>query len=616
MTKIRHIISLALLLAMMTAHATSFRVQAPTKVEVGGKFKVEYVLEGSEGTNPSFPQLEGANLLYGPSVSTSMSMTSINGKTTTNYSQVFTMLYEATTPGKHTLAPASIIADGKRFSTRATTIEIVPASGNGRPSAQYPSQQPQPYQPSQPSNEPDFIDPMKQTAGSSVDANDFFVKVTMSKEIVYEQEAVVCLIKLFTRYNVSKFHCTQQPTFNGFLIEELPVNNNSPQLETVNGKQYYTAVLKKCILYPQQSGKLTITSGNYDVQLVQFDVYRTPMGQISNPVPIDIQVKSNSASVNIKPLPEPKPANFSGAVGDFTVTSKVDPHNFKTYAPATFSIVVSGTGNLKYIQNPIVVMPREFDVYDPQSKVNLSPDGDNMSGEVTFEYPFIPQHIGDFEIPDTYFVYFNTSTEQFDSIKVNGCKLKVEKGEGKPSDHYKLRNMDIKPISTDEITLNKNQNFFITKWWYWGIFALAMILTLAGLAIYRKIEKTHANTSLMRTRRASKVAQRRLKKAQENLENHDSNGFYTETLTALWGYLSDKLTIPVSELSKDNIAVEMEQFGFQQQHIDDTIEMLETCEFAQYAPSLDDGDMPAVYDKCAQLIDQLEKVKRSKNPTK
>jgi hypothetical protein len=207
-------------------------------------------------------------------------------------------------------------------------------------------------------------------------------------------------------------------------------------------------------------------------------------------------------------------------------------------------------------------------------------------------------------------------TATFDSIKVNGCKLKVEKGEGKPSDHYKLRNMDIKPISTDEITLSKNQNFFIAKWWYWGIFALAMILTLAGLAIYRKIEKTHANTSLMRTRRASKVAQRRLKKAQENLENHDSNGFYTETLTALWGYLSDKLTIPVSELSKDNIAVEMEQFGFQQQHIDDTIEMLETCEFAQYAPSLDDGNMPAVYDKCAQLIDQLEKVKRSKNPTK
>ena len=614
MTKIKHIISLTLLLVTMVAHATTFRVQAPTKVEVGGKFRVEYVLKGAEGTNPSLPQLNGAKLLYGPSVSTSMSMTSINGKTSTNYSQVFTMLYEAETPGKHTLPPATITADGKRLTTRATTIEIVPSSGNHNASPQYPSQ---PFQPSpQPSNDPDFTNPMNQTAGNNVDANDFFVKVSMSKEVVYEQEAVVCLIKLFTRYNVSRFHCTQQPTFNGFLIEELPVNNNSPQLETVNGKQYYTAVLKKCILYPQQSGKLTITSGNYDVQLVQYDVYSTPMGQISQPSPIDIQVKSNSASVNIKPLPEPKPANFSGAVGEFTAKSMVDPHSFKTYAPATYSITVSGTGNLKYIQNPVVVMPREFDVYDPQSKVNLSPDGNNMSGDVTFEYPFIPQHVGDFEIPDTYFVFFNTSTQQYDSIKVNGCKLKVEKGEGKPSEHYKLRDMDIRPITTDEITLSKSQNFFITKWWYWLIFATTMLLTFAILTVYRKIEKTHADTTLMRTRRASKVAQRRLKKAQECLNHHDTNGFYTETLTALWGYLSDKLSIPVSELSKDNIAAEMEQFGFQQQHIDDTLNMLETCEFAQYAPSLDDGDMPAVYDKCAQLIDQLEKTKRSKTSTK
>lgn len=611
MTKIRHIIAIAFLLSTLAAHAVTFQVHAPTKVEVGGKFRVEYVLDGAEGSNPSFPQLDGAKLLYGPSVSTSMSMSNINGKTSTSYSQVFTMLYEAVTPGKHTLPPATITADGRRLTTRATTIEIVPSSGNSNPSPQYPSQQP--YQPPRPNNGPDYTDPMNQSAGNNVDANDFFVKIAMSKEVVYEQEAVVCLIKLFTRYNVSGFHCTLQPTFNGFLIEELPVDNSSPQIENVNGKQYYTAVLKKCILYPQQSGKLTITSGNYDAQLVQYDVYSTPMGQISQPHTIDIEVKSNSASVNIKPLPEPKPANFSGAVGEFAATSKVEPRNLKTYAPATYSIIVSGTGNLKYIQNPAVAMPKEFDIYDPQSKVALSPNGDNMSGDVTFEYPFIPQFMGDFDIPDTYFVYFNTSTEQYDSIKVSGAKLKVEKGDGKPSDHYKLRDMDIRPIYTNDIKLSKDQSFFIAKWWYWLIFAAALLLTITGLAVYRKIEKTHADTSLMRTRRASKVAQRRLKKAQECINKHDSNGFYTETLSAMWGYLSDKLTIPVSELSKNNIAVEMEQFGFTQQHIDDTLEMLETCEFAQYAPSIDDGDMPAVYDKCAQLIDQLEKIKHRKD---
>lgn len=614
MNNLRHIIVFTLLLIATAAQAASFRVQAPTEVEAGKKFRVEYVLDGGEGTNPSFPQgMDGAQLLYGPTVSTSMSMTSINGKTTTNYSQVFTMLYQAVTPGKHTLPPASIYVDGKKLTTRAATIVIVPSGTNPNPAPQQPFQ---PAQPAQSNNGPDFINPMKQTAGSNVDANDFFVKISLSKEVVYEQEAVVCLIKLYTRYNVSSFHCTKQPSFNGFLIEELPVDNMMQQTENFNGKQYATAVLKKCILYPQESGKLTITSGNYDVQLVQYDVYSTPMGQISQPVPIDIKVKSNSASVNITPLPEPKPANFGGAVGVFSVTSNIKPNSFKTYSPATYSIIVNGTGNLKYIQNPTVAMPKEFDTYDPQNKVDLSPDGNNMSGSVTFDYTFVPQYIGDFEIPDTYFVYFNTNTQSYDSIRVNGKKLKVEKGEGQPSEHYKLRNMDIKPINTGDITLSKTQNFLVTNWGYWLALALALLALIISLIIYNKIEKTHANTNLMRKRRASKVAQMRLKKANDYMSRNDSSGFYNETLTAMWGYLGDKLTIPVSELSKDNIASEMEKFGFNENHISSTIDVLEKCEFAQYAPALEENNMESIYDQCASLIDELEKVKRTKNTTK
>lgn len=612
MNNLRHITTLSLLLVAIAAQAATFRVQAPTEVEAGKKFRVEYVLDGSEGSNPSIPQsIEGAQLLYGPSVSTSMSMSSINGRTTTNYSQVFTMLYQAVSPGRHTIPPASIYVDGKKLTTHAATIVIVPSGSKANTA---PQQQPfQPMQPSQPSNTPDFSNPMKQTAGSNVDANDFFVKISLSKEVVYEQEAVVCLIKLYTRYNVSSFRCTKQPSFNGFLIEELPVDNMRQKNENINGKQYATAVLKKCILYPQESGKLTITSGNYDVQLVQYDVYSTPMGQISQPVPIDIKVKSNSASVNITPLPEPKPDNFGGAVGVFSVTSNIKPNSYKTYSPATYSIIVNGTGNLKYIQNPVVAMPKEFDTYDPQNKVNLSPDGNNMSGTVTFDYTFVPQFMGNFEIPDTYFVYFNTNTAQYDSIRVKGYKLKVEKGEGQPSEHYKLRNMDIKPINTGETTLSKKQTFLITEWGYWLAFAMALLALIVTLIIYNRIEKTHANTSLMRKRRASKVAQMRLKKANEHMNSNDASGFYNETLTAMWGYLGDKLTIPVSELSKDNIAVEMEKFGFNDDHISRTLDVLEKCEFAQYAPALEEGNMSSIYDQCAGLIDDLEKVKRTKN---
>lgn len=607
----RHILSLALLLATFMTQAATFRVQAPSQVAAGGKFRVEFILDGAEGSNLSIPDLAGAKLLYGPEVSTSMSMSSINGRMSSSYSQVFTMLYQAETPGRHTLGSASVVADGKRLTTRPVTIEILPSGS----STHTPSYQSSPMpQPSSPGNAPDMSDPMKQSAGENVDAQDFFVKISLSKDVVYEQEAVVCTIKLYTRYNVSQFHCTQQPSFNGFLIEELQVSNNFQQVEMINGKRYATAELKKCILYPQESGKLTITSGNFDVQLVQYDVFSTPFGQISKPVPINIKVSSNSASVNIRPLPDPKPANFSGAVGDFSVSSHINPSTFKTYAPATYSIVVSGTGNLKYIQTPAVTMPKEFDTYDPQNTINTTPTGDNISGTVTFDYMFIPQFVGDFEIPDSYFVYFNTTTQQYDSLLVRGNKIKVAKGEGKPSQHYKLRNLDIRPLSKDNALLSKSQSFFITSWGYWIIFLLALVAFTAGMIAYRKLEKTHANTSLMRKRRASKLAQRRLKNAAALMQQGDRNGFYTETLTALWGYLSDKLSIPVSELSKDNIAAEMQQFGFSEQHVSDTLRMLETCEYAQYAPDLEQGNMQQVYDNCAQLIDSLERVKRNKTP--
>lgn len=611
MNKIRHIIPLALLLATITVQAATFRVQAPSQVAAGGKFRVEFILDGAEGSNLSIPDMPGAKLLYGPEVSTSMSMSNINGHMSSSYSQVFTMLYQAETPGRHTLGAASIVAEGKRLTTRPVSIEILPSGSTPRSPSLQPSPMPQPPMPD---DAPDMSDPMKQSAGDNIDAQDFFVKISLSKDVVYEQEAVVCTIKLYTRYNVSQFHCTQQPSFNGFLIEELQVSDNYQQVEVINGKRYATAELKKCILYPQESGKLTITSGTFDVQLVQFDVYGTPFGQISKPIPIDIKVSSNSASVNIRPLPEPKPANFSGAVGDFSVTSRINPGTFKTYSPATYSIVVSGTGNLKYIQTPSVTMPKEFDTYDPQNTINTTPTGGNMSGTVTFDYMFIPQFVGDFEIPDSYFVYFNTTTQQYDSLLVRGNKIKVAKGEGKPSAHYKLRNLDIRPINKDNDSLSKTQSFFITSWGYWIIFLLAMLALLSGLIAYSKMEKTRANTSLMRTRRASKLAQRRLKNAASLMQKNDRNGFYTETLTAMWGYLSDKLNIPVSELSKDNIAAEMQQFGFTDQHVIDTMSMLETCEFAQYSPELKEDNMQEVYDNCAQLIDTLEKVKRNKMP--
>ena len=612
MTTARYIVvALAVMMTLLTASAASCRVQAPSQVPAGSAFTVEFILEGSDGSNLSLPKLEGAELLYGPSQSKSMSTTIINGHMSNSFSLVYTLYYQAVTPGRHTLGSASITADGKRLTTRPTTIEILPVGSAPSQQPAIPQQQsPTPAQ-SSPSNKM----PTNGGIDPSVKDKDIFVRMTLSKDVVYEQEAVLCTIKIYSRINANlSWSCKQQPSFNDFLIEELPVNRNSQHTEVLNGQTYNTVEAKKYILFPQESGKLTISPGKYEASIT-YDPFDDFFGfGSSNPTSSSvINIPASPVTLDVRPLPSPKPANFSGAVGDFSVITRIKPNNnFKTYTPATYSIIVSGTGNLKGIQNPIINMPKEFDTYDPQSTVKMVPNDENARGSVTFDYLFIPQYEGSFKIPDSYFVFFNTETQQYDSIKVDGYNLNVGKGEGKPSEHYKLRSMDIRDIDKGDNALSKGQSFFITSPIYWIAALLALLAALGGIIAYKKMEKTRANTNLMRKRRASKLAQQRLKAAQARMLSNDRNGFYTETLTALWGYLSDKLSIPVSELSKDNIAAEMTNFGFTQQHIDDTMRMLETCEFAQYAPELEGGNMEQVYNESAALIDNLEKVKRNK----
>lgn len=592
----------AALTPLVTWAAVSFTVQAPRQVSQGNKFNVTYVLNNAEGSGFSAPDISGATKLYGPALSTSYSSVSVNGRSSSSSSQEYTMIYKANKVGKYRIGGASIMVNGKRLTTSSFTIEIVPSgqhvSGNAKSSA------------SPGSNGVQYSDPMTQTAGKAVKANDLFVRIEMSKKRIFEQEAVVCTIKLYTKYQISQFFPTLQPSFNGFLIEELPLSPNLNKIERVNGENYMVAELKKCILFPQQSGKLTITSGNYDLSVVQYDTYRSVFGTLSQPVERKLQVKSNSATVYIEPLPEPKPANFSGAVGNFTVDATVKPADLKTYAAATYSYIIKGTGNLKYIKAPNVKFPKQFDVYDPQNKVAAAPNGSNVSGTLAINYMFIPQFAGDFEIPANDFVYFNPESGKYVTLKTRSFSLHVAKGKGTPSSHYKIQNLDIRRNATDTSELSKTTSFVISSVWYWLGYVVPVVALAVILLIYRKQLKERADSRLMRRKRASKLARKRLKRAKALLAANDSNGFYAELSDAMWGYLSDKLNISGSELSKDNISAELDKFGVDQELRDATMDLLNKCEFAQYAPELAKTDMDTVLSEAAALMDKLETVKR------
>ena len=609
MMKLRNIVLCALIVTMLAAQAAvSFTVQAPRQVNEGSKFNVTFVLKNAEGSGFVAPDIPGATKIYGPALSTSYSQSWVNGKSSSSSSQEYTMIYKANRQGRLSVGAASVDVNGRRMTTKPFTIEVLPPdrAANNRPQSLQEEQRQHERRGVQ------YDDPITQSADKAVTGNDIFVRIEMSKPRVFEQQAVVCTIKLYTKYQVSQFIPTLQPSFDGFLIEEIPMQPSLNNVETLNGQQYMVAVLKKCILYPQQSGKLTITSGNYDVNVVQYENYRTIFGTLSQPVEKKLVVKSNTATVNILPLPEPKPADFSGAVGRFTVATSISPTPLKTYAAATYSYVITGTGNLKYIKAPEVAFPKQMDVYDPKTNVKVNPGAGDMSGSVQIDYPFIPQFAGEFTIPASQFTFFNPETERYESVPIPEQPLKVAKGEGALSNHYRLQNMDIRHLHQGDLNLSKTRTFLVENWGYWMGYMIPMLLMAALLVYYRKQLRERADVRLMRTKRASKVAQRRLKQARASMARGDRTAFYADLLSAMWGYLSDKLSIPVSELDKENIQAELAQYGVDDQLQQATLDMLDKCEFAQYAPELASSDMAPVLDDAASLIDRLENVKRAK----
>lgn len=580
--------------------AASFSVQAPRQVIQGGKFSITYVLSNASGSGFKSPNVGGCKLLYGPSVSQMSSFSSVNGKNTSSSSESYTMTYRAEKAGKYTVGAASVNVGGKTYTTKPFTLEVLPpdksASGGNQ------SQSVQVY------------DVDTQTPDKSVGKNDVFVRIILSKSKAYEQEGILCTIKLYTKYNIQQFMPTLQPSFDGFISQELPITSSINRIENYNGENYMVADLKQCILFPQRSGTLTITSGNYDLTVIQYQTVRSGMFgmMMRTPVEKEIKVSSNKATINIVPLPEPKPADFCGAVGTFSVSTRMLNDNLKTNEAGTLRLTIKGNGNLKNIQTPKIAFPSQFDVYDPQTTVDANPSGDHLTGTVTIDYAFVPQYVGKFEIPATSFSYFDPVKNKYERISINGYELDVAKGSSSSSSAPAglTQRKDIIHIKTGDLSLANGHIIFVNTWWYLLWYLVPLVIFCTILFYYRKLIKERANVALMKTKRANKVANKRLKNARQLMAKNKHDAFFEEMLRALWGYFSDKLTIPVSELNRDNIFLELSKYGVTENVCNDIIGLLDDCEFARYAKSEENGsDMSVVYKKACDLINQVENTK-------
>ncbi|MBR2458839.1 MAG: protein BatD [Bacteroidaceae bacterium] len=601
MNRIRIILFL-LLTAVLSTYAQTVRLQAPDVCEVGRRINVSYIVDTQDVDDIQVGEFPGFELLYGPSTSSQSSFQMINGKTTHSSTITFTYVLLAEKEGDHTLPAASVKANGKTIRSGTATIQVLPSSNasqgssSGRGSASQ----------STPHSDDDLSD------------RDLFITATASKSKIYEQEAVVLTYKLYTLVNIRQLS-GDMPELDGFHCQEL---NSKAQMslkyERYNGRNYGTAIWRQYVLFPQKSGKMTIPSISFDAEVEvtnhnadPFDIF---FGGGSLTQMLRKTLKTPEIEIDVKPLPSPAPSNFSGAVGKFSMTASLTPEQLDANDAASMRIIVSGQGNMKLMKAPVVDAPKDFEVYTPKETDKTSNTAAGAKGNVVFDYVIVPRHGGKYSIPPVEYVYFNPETEKYVTLRTDSFHLAVAKGKPVASgasvrekEDLRVLSSDIHYINTRRADIRESVDGFFGTTSYIMIHVGAASLFLLLLAVFYRQAKANADIARKRGKRAGKEAAKRLKLARKLLKNHEAGPFYEETLRALLGYAGDKLNIPMTHLAKENVREALAARGVDESLIRQYMDVLESCEFARFAPGDPMATMDKIYESATLAINNLNK---------
>lgn len=596
-------------LATLSAENIRFTATGPGAVVKGEQFRLVYSVNG-EARDLRAPDMPNFEVLMGPSKSSYSSMQIVNGNMTSEVSNSFTFILMAAKEGTYTIPSATVTVNGKKFTSNAVTVRVLP---------------------------PDKASAAQQTAQSSgghsrsagsatssssakISGENLFARLILSSHKIYEQQYILATIKIYTRYDV-QFEDMKFPQFDGFLAEEV---NLTPHwtIENVNGVNYNSAVVKQTLLFPQRAGNLKIGSCKFNAVVrlrnqggggrsIFDDFFETYQ---------DVRkvLTTQPTSVDVMPLPAGKPVTFNGAVGDFNISSSITRQHVKANEAVTVKVVISGNGNLKLLKNPEIKFPADFEVYDPKVTNKFKTTTSGTVGSKVIEYLAIPRFAGNYTVPGVAFTYFDSKSRAYKTTRTPDFRLQVDKGVGGSAQNVvsdftnkeslKMLGHDLNFIKTNEFELSKEQSYFFGSALYWLMYIIPFLLFVVLFIVFRKKAQENANLALMRTKKASKVATKRLKLANKYLHEKNKDAFYDEMLKATWGYLSDKLSIPVSELNKDNIENELVKYGAGDELIKSFREILDICEFARYAPAQSSDEMHRVYDITVDAIGVMEKI--------
>ncbi len=591
-----------------------FEASSPLIVAVGEAFRVEFALN-AKPDDGSFapPSFEGFDVLAGPAVSEGSSIRIINGSMTKSVNYTLTYVLVANHAGNLTVAPAAIAVDGETYRTRPLPIEVVdegaaPGSPATAPGNSGGGQQ-QPQQSAE--NE----------ARGRVGKDDILLRAVVSRTSVYKGEPLRVTFKLYERTNVAGYQDYKVPSFNGFWAQQLNADNARRQRETYNGKIYETSVAWEYLLYPQQAGTLVIEPAELTavVQVIVqnnrnidpffgggHDVYNVP-----------VKVQSPRVNITVKPLPTGAPAGFSGAVGHFTMETKLPTQRLAANSAATYTVKISGTGNLTFVQAPKLTLPGSFEQYNVKTTESINTSASGISGYRQFEYPFIARSEGTYDIEPVAFSYFDPSRMEYVTLRPEPLTLEVTpdagsggeavvmQGRGMSKEEVRLLGEDIRFIKLGDARLHAPRKPLLFSLLYWALLCGILLAFTAAYATLRKRIRESQNVALVRGRRANKVAVQRFRTARKYMEADDRHAFYEEMLRALWGYVSDKFNIPVANLTKENVREELHRRGVAADESQRFTALIAQCDEAQYSPAAS-ARTGEVYADGVDLISRIE----------
>jgi uncharacterized membrane protein len=587
------------------AQDVRFKVSAPNVVEVGETFRLVYSLN-KKGNGIKLGDIKGFQVLMGPSVSNSYSTQIINGKRTSKSEQSFSYVLSAVKEGMYTIVPAYIRVDGKSIASNSIKIEVVKAQSSSS------------------NNKGSKKDVRK---SKHISKDNLFVKIELDKKSIYMGEYAVASLKLYSRLgfnqdneaSISNFGRSKFPSFQGFLSQNIDIPERVDfNRENVNGEIFKVGILRQLVLFPQHSGKITIDPFELEIYVRQraassgsaFDDF------FANYNEVKIKRESKPIVVHVKALPlKNQPSSFLGSVGHFRMKSSINRDTVIANDAVSLKVKITGNGNLKLIEPLGIDFPADFEIYDPKSSQNIRSSVKGTTGSVTFEYVFIPRSAGQYTIPSSEFSFFDVKTRKYKILKTKPFIVNVKKGKELASsgdvitsfakEDIKLIGKDIRYIKTKNTSLyEKGVYVFGTISYYMSFIVLLFMFFLIMFLNKRRI-KNNSDIARVKNKRASKIAKKRLRLAEAKMKSGDKDAFYDEILKAIWGFTSDKLNIPISTLSKENISEVLSNRKIDKLIISEYLNILDTCEYARYSPAASNSELNELYEKVSNLLTKL-----------